>query len=67
MPVNIIKRCIDLGISKFNINTELRNGYTKTIINLDKKSDLDILDIMNKTILEMTKIAAEKIKLFSRG
>ena len=67
LPVNIIKRCIDLGISKFNINTELRNGYTKTIINLDKKSDLDILDIMNKTILEMTKIAAEKIKLFSRG
>ncbi len=59
---DIVRRCIDIGISKFNINTELRNGYIKSISNLD---NLDILDIMDESIMEMTKIAIEKIRLFS--
>ena len=59
---DIVRRCIDIGISKFNINTELRNGYIKSISNI---SNLDILDIMDKSIMEMTKIAIGKIRLFS--
>ena len=65
LPVNIIKRCIDMGISKFNINTELRQGYIQAIANIERKSNVDILDIMNETISAMTNTAIKKIRLFS--
>lgn len=65
LPEDTIRRCINIGISKFNVNTELRNAYMQSIIEISKIPKSDILNIMNSSIYEMTKIAIKKIKLFA--
>lgn len=61
----LIHRAIDIGIRKFNVNTEVREAYLialRTSLQMDKKHDL--LDIMNQAILSMQGVVACKMQLF---
>lgn len=61
----LVHRSIDLGVRKFNVNTEVREAYLaslRTSVQSDKK--LDLIDIMRDAIQAMQAIVASKLQLF---
>ena len=67
VPDNLIKKSIKLGISKINIDTDLRLAFIARLREeLSKdKSELDPRKFMKLAYHEMTKVVRQKIKLFS--
>jgi len=61
-----IKAAVQNGITKINIDTDIRHTFAKAIRELDKKHrELDDpRDMMNQVITEIQKVVEEKIKLF---
>ncbi|MCA9921748.1 MAG: class II fructose-bisphosphate aldolase, partial [Anaerolineales bacterium] len=65
LPDEMIRRSIELGITKFNVNTEVRQAYLddlKVSLTADRKADL--LDVMRSAIAAMQAVVATKLKLF---
>ncbi|MCA9928451.1 MAG: class II fructose-bisphosphate aldolase family protein [Anaerolineales bacterium] len=65
LPDEMICRSIELGITKFNVNTEVRSAYLddlKASLTADRKADL--LDIMRSAVAAMQAVVAAKLKLF---
>uniref|UniRef100_A0A453RAT3 Ketose-bisphosphate aldolase class-II family protein n=1 Tax=Aegilops tauschii subsp. strangulata TaxID=200361 RepID=A0A453RAT3_AEGTS len=42
LPHELVKECIDLGVRKFNVNTEVRNSYLQSL----KKPEKDLVQVM---------------------
>ena len=60
-----VHRAIDLGVRKFNVNTEVREAYLEALsasIQTQKKPDL--IEIMNSAIQAMQDVVVSKIRLF---
>eukprot|EP00252_Welwitschia_mirabilis_P022123 TRINITY_DN5892_c0_g1_i1.p1 TRINITY_DN5892_c0_g1~~TRINITY_DN5892_c0_g1_i1.p1 ORF type:complete len:1072 (-),score=299.13 TRINITY_DN5892_c0_g1_i1:548-3667(-) len=57
---DLVKACIDLGVRKFNVNTEVRSAYIKALQTPRK----DLLDIMSFAEKSMQTVVAEKMCLF---
>ena len=65
LPESMVKRSIELGVCKFNVNTEVRNAYVSTLKErLSKPTSPDLVDLMQSTITAMQDVVAEKIRLF---
>lgn len=61
---DVIQRCLDLGVVKFNVNTELRDAYTKTLRRLGvMPTGPDLVDLMKEVVTEMQHVATIKIRL----
>jgi len=58
-----IKQSIELGICKFNVNTEVRQAYVQAL--RDAPRDRDLLDMMQTAVAAMTSVVRKKIQLFS--
>ena len=54
------QECIDLGVRKFNVNTEVRNSYLESL----KKSGKDLIKVMSSAKEAMKAVVAEKLHLF---
>jgi len=65
-PEGDIKKAIDLGIIKVNINTELRIAFSDTLRKIlkEKKNEIVPYRIMPAVIDAVEKVVREKIKLF---
>ena len=64
LPGEMVKRAMDLGVCKFNVNTEVRKAYLGAMENaLGNKPEL--VGIMNQGIRAMTAVVKEKITLFN--
>ncbi|ESQ34977.1 hypothetical protein EUTSA_v10006567mg [Eutrema salsugineum] len=61
LPESLIKECIENGVRKFNVNTEVRKAYMDALTS-GKKTDL--VDVMSATKAAMKAVIAEKIRLF---
>ncbi|MCP4141223.1 MAG: class II fructose-bisphosphate aldolase [Chloroflexi bacterium] len=61
VPDEMVIKCIELGISKFNINTELRQAYMKTIA---QSQEDDLLGLMNNVVNAMQTVVEAKLRLF---
>lgn len=65
LPPAMIGKSIELGVCKFNVNTEVRKAYVQTL-----KSDLsslkspDLVDLMTNSVRAMQEVIAEKLQLF---
>lgn len=65
LPAEMINRSIQLGVCKFNVNTEVRQAYLNTL-----KSEVcgatpkDLLDIAGETIAAMAEVITTKLTLF---
>lgn len=62
---DLVHRCIDCGITKFNVNTEVREAYLVALrasVQEDRKPDL--IDIMKDAIRAMQAVVESKLKLF---
>lgn len=56
----LIKDCIDLGVRKFNVNTEVRNAYMDSL----KIPGKDLVHVMASAKEAMKAVVAEKMHLF---
>uniref|UniRef100_M8CBF9 Fructose-bisphosphate aldolase n=1 Tax=Aegilops tauschii TaxID=37682 RepID=M8CBF9_AEGTA len=60
LPHELVKECIDLGVRKFNVNTEVRNSYLQSL----KKPEKDLVQVMASAKEAMKAVVAEKMRLF---
>ncbi|CAD6339620.1 unnamed protein product [Miscanthus lutarioriparius] len=60
LPHELIKECIDLGVRKFNVNTEVRNSYLESL----RKPEKDLIQVMASAKEAMKAVVAEKLRLF---
>jgi len=65
LPEEDHHHCIELGICKFNVNTEIREAYLSSlIVGLQSDPRSDLLQLMKKTVNAMRDVVMQKIFLF---
>lgn len=60
LPAELVKECIELGVRKFNVNTEVRNAYMKSLQNQSR----DLVHVMESAREAMKAVIIEKMQLF---
>lgn len=65
LPDWMIERSIQLGVCKFNVNTEVRQAYLKSLKDeLCSTGPQDLLEVTTEAIGAMEQVIAEKLQLF---
>ncbi|BAU40861.1 ketose-bisphosphate aldolase [Leptolyngbya sp. O-77] len=65
LPAEMISRSIQLGVCKFNVNTEVRQAYMATLAGqVCGDYERDLLDVTREAIAAMRSVIMEKIRLF---
>ena len=65
LPDWMIERSIQLGVCKFNVNTEVRQAYMQSLKDeLCSKGPQDLLDITSSSIDAMEEVITGKLQLF---
>jgi tagatose 1,6-diphosphate aldolase GatY/KbaY len=65
LPGWMIGQSIQLGVCKFNVNTEVRQAYMQTLKDeICGSSPKDLLDVANRAIASMQSVITEKLTLF---
>ena len=64
LPESMINQSIKLGVSKFNVNTEVRDAYMDVLKTSSSLSDPDLLEVMQKAIDAMRSVISGKLQLF---
>lgn len=65
LPDWMVRRCIELGVCKFNVNTEVRRAYTDALQNgVSLEKPLDLVDLMESAVDGMASVVAEKLRFF---
>ncbi len=65
LPDDMVRRSIELGICKFNVNTELREAYVGAVGSyLEDASKPELTDLMAAATMAMQKAVAAKLVLF---
>ncbi|KAG0460043.1 hypothetical protein HPP92_023171 [Vanilla planifolia] len=60
LPAQVIKDCINLGVRKFNVNTDVRMAYLESL----RKPNKDLLHVMASAKQAMKAVIVEKMQLF---
>jgi tagatose 1,6-diphosphate aldolase GatY/KbaY len=65
LPDATVRRSIELGITKFNVNTEVRGAYVDALRErLDSPRTPDLLELMQGAIAAMQSVVSTKLHLF---
>jgi tagatose 1,6-diphosphate aldolase GatY/KbaY len=64
LPERMIHQSIQLGVCKFNVNTEVRDAYMDVLKKTASLSDPDLLDVMQHAIQAMKSVISDKLSLF---
>lgn len=65
LPAWMISHSIQLGACKFNVNTEVRQAYMRSLKEeVCAGSASDLLDVAGEAIAAMQEVIAEKLRLF---
>jgi tagatose 1,6-diphosphate aldolase GatY/KbaY len=65
LPEAMVRRSIELGVTKFNVNTEVRAAYLEAVRELIQGPDSpDLLDLMRGAVGAMEPVVAAKLQLF---
>ncbi len=64
LPQDQIHRSIDLGITKFNVNTEVRAAYVEALRAGVAQGDKDLLDFAERAVSRMQEVVVGKLRLF---
>jgi len=65
LPEWMISRAIDLGVRKFNVNTEIRSAFISSVSSSLDDKDLDLGQIMDISVDAMSQVVTSKIRQFS--
>lgn len=57
---NLVQKCIEHGVRKFNINTEVRRAYMDSLSSPKK----DLVHVMTSAKEAMKAVISEKMRLF---
>ncbi|XP_021762564.1 uncharacterized protein LOC110727308 [Chenopodium quinoa] len=60
VPKDLVKSCIDFGVRKFNVNTEVRKAYMDSLTNPGK----DLVNVLASAKDAMKAVVVEKMRLF---
>ncbi|GAB4437868.1 MAG: class II fructose-bisphosphate aldolase family protein [Cyanobacteria bacterium J069] len=65
LPAAMVSRSIQLGVCKFNVNTEVRQAYLATLAaQVCGDAEQDLLDVTRSAIAAMQSVIMEKMRLF---
>ena len=64
LPETMICQSIQLGVCKFNVNTEVREAYLDVLKSANSLSSPDLLDLMQHAIAAMQVVVSEKLQMF---
>ena len=65
LPEEMIQRSIELGVRKFNVNTEVRSAYVESLSSeLEGFNQPELFELMDSAVGAMKDVVAEKIGLF---
>jgi tagatose 1,6-diphosphate aldolase GatY/KbaY len=65
LPEEMVRRSIELGVCKFNVNTEVRAAYVGALRDrLESPDSPDLLDLMQGAIAAMQAAVSAKLQLF---
>jgi len=64
LPDSMIRRCIALGVTKINVNTELRHAYLSAARTYLNHTPCDLLDLMAHTSAAVKAVVAGKLRAF---
>ena len=65
LPEWMVEKCIDLGVRKFNVNTEVRTAYVERVAELAEHSAIELTDLISDSINVMRDVITSKIKQFA--
>ena len=65
LPEWMISRAIDLGVRKFNVNTEVRTAFLESVSSGIDDKTLDLARLMEISIDSMSQVVTSKIRQFS--
>lgn len=65
LPETMVRRSIELGITKFNVNTEIRAAYVDALrARIVAPDSADLMDLMRNAIAAMQPVISAKLQLF---
>ena len=65
LPESAVRRAIENGVRKFNVNTEVREAYVTALRQgLNAPEPPDLLDLMDAAVVAMQAVVVEKLQLF---
>jgi tagatose 1,6-diphosphate aldolase GatY/KbaY len=65
LPASTIRRAIDLGVCKFNVNTEVREAYLNCLARcMASDTKPDLTDLMKQAIRSMQSVVSAKLQEF---
>jgi tagatose 1,6-diphosphate aldolase GatY/KbaY len=66
LPEEMVRRSIELGVAKFNVNTELRGAYIESLRHSFATANApELVDVMKSAVLTMQGVARAKLRLFN--
>ena len=65
LPESMVRRSIELGVCKLNVNTELRNAYLGSLRDSLSLNTPEITNVMDNAVEAMTSVVVEKIRQFA--
>lgn len=66
LPGDMVRRCIELGVAKFNVNTEIRGAYMESLRqSITGVKPPELVDVMKSAIAAMQGVARAKLGLFA--
>jgi tagatose 1,6-diphosphate aldolase GatY/KbaY len=64
LPEALIRQAIEIGVQKFNVNTELREAYVSALrVSLAREERIDLVQILESVVEGMKAIVVEKLRL----
>lgn len=65
LPEEMVRRSIELGVRKFNVNTEVREAYLGSLKESLSTADApDLVELMRRAVDAMQAVVSSKIRLF---
>jgi tagatose 1,6-diphosphate aldolase GatY/KbaY len=65
LPAGVVRRTIELGVCKFNVNTEVREAYLSSLAaGSGSEKKLDLIALMKRAVSSMESVVAAKLREF---
>jgi len=65
LPASLVRRSIEAGVCKFNVNTEVRSAFIESLrASLTQPQTPDLLEIMRAAVAAMGTVVTAKLELF---
>jgi tagatose 1,6-diphosphate aldolase GatY/KbaY len=64
LPEWMVEKCVDLGVRKFNVNTEIRVAYIERVMELTAHAETELTVLISDSINAMRDVISKKIKQF---